>query len=811
MIDLRKLITGFLVLAALSSYGVLIFSNSQGGRDTAATTDSRTQENFGSGKIAEISDNVFVEFLPESRSALEEEKLTNAGGPNDDGLPEFLPSSNLTENLAQRLVREMVAENPEGPTETAAGLSLPVFDDASLYRAAYLSAGDLGLIDSIPEKELKVIRSDKEERFAEYLASVNRTLTEVEVNFGSESLRREDAPAEGVVGAIKLVLEKASLDITGTPVPKDLLGFHERLVILFENQETIFGAIGDYQSDPLKAMLALEGAERILTENTLALEAESRKLGSREKISKSEWDRFLSLVQNTLGIQAARAQNPLAVPVDCQGVTCAVQEATKTAANATKISFQLKDFLRDIWNTIRRFATEELKTRLVQMMTQRAVKWVQGGGQKKFVENWGEFLGEAANRAAGAAIQKEIPQLCKSFGPLVRAALLPKPYIPSQGGRCTFTQAMGQLTRFYQRFEDGGWVAYSNSLKPYGNIFSSIIETHDKAVIEAVAAERAAELKAMAAQGFVERDSGQTTKVCGAPQPHNLSELVGPPSGNPVDDAEYIAGLAGEDLDKGAGVAANGDFFTCPVNAWRDTTPGSAIGHTLYTALDAPLHRIVNAQDLIGLISALVDSALNRLIKAGANGLNNLFSHNETNQSRTLEQLCEGLNGDAYTKCIDDANRSTNIENTTPTSPDATQEGQGTQACSGKSGQDYVDCIGSYQGVASSSPGGPIVPPGVNNPPTLISFNGPAIVQRFGGIFPDFWQIRAHDPEGQVLTFQFDWGDGATDTYTALSDNFVFPAPTHVYTIVPGNYLIRVNISDGTNNITATLNIAVLP
>lgn len=57
------------------------------------------------------------------------------------------------------------------------------------------------------------------------------------------------------------------------------------------------------------------------------------------------------------------------------------------------------------------------------------------------------------------------------------------------------------------------------------------------------------------------------------------------------------------------------------------------------TALSAPLHRIVNATDIAALVSSLIDSALNKLIIAGTQGLLSLTGTSPTTPGTNYQEL----------------------------------------------------------------------------------------------------------------------------------------------------------------------------
>ncbi|TSC82819.1 MAG: Uncharacterized protein G01um101420_1, partial [Parcubacteria group bacterium Gr01-1014_20] len=796
-----------LVLAALTSFAAFAFSRIGGGERGGDGTLSVSGD-LAERDITKISKNVFVESLPSETDGEE----TGATGTNEEESIELTPSSNLTEDLAQRLALEVLKANPEGPIGSGDEFSINNISELTTQKAALLGVSGQDLFDKVKKEELKFSNDNSDAAISRYVDELNSILKKTVGGQGFAELSKKEAGPEMAVAA-QVVLEEAVSKIYGIVAPSSLSSLHQEVTTVFSNRRKIFESIVGYEEDPLKTMVVFEVAKKVLDQDLLSFQIEfsKTKFPATSATGMIEGESFVSRIYDLVSIRTAEAQ--LFVPIDCLGPSCLAFQATETAATTGNL-------LQKIFEWGKKILTEQLKDKLIGMMVRQTTAWIQGGGKPKFVTNWQGFLKDAANRAAGAVIEKEWPQLCGSFGPLVRIALIPGKRQSGVGGfgsRCTLTKVAANIERLYDRFEDGGWIAYSASLNSYGNLFGSLIETHDKALREAGKATEAARNKAVAAQGFAGKETDQSTKICGSPQPHNLSELYGPPAPGPAGqaaDAEYIASLVGEDFDTNAGIDSNGDFFTCPRDKWTDTTPGSVVGHSLYTALDAPLHRIVNAQDLIGLMSALVDSLINRLIRAAADGLNNLFTDQEvtgpngpqayTPGSYTLNQFCSGLSGDSLLTCLQQSSQTEGISSNTSTVP---------IDCQGLTGQAFTDCVnasGLGSGNNTSSPAA------VNNPPQVVSFEGPTLVDLSGPFqfVPPEWRIRAFDPEGQQLLYRFEWGDSQVTT-PPLANSGDLVVAFHNYAcanFISCNYTITVTISDGFqgNQITRTMNITVL-
>jgi len=106
-----------------------------------------------------------------------------------------------------------------------------------------------------------------------------------------------------------------------------------------------------------------------------------------------------------------------------------------------------------------RFVRENLRKRLLDMMVDQIIQWIQGGGKPQFVTDWQGFLGDAANIAAGDFLQ-EIGAgfLCDPFNLQVQIALYPVPKFTDQI-TCTLDQVVDNIENFYDDFRNGGWIA----------------------------------------------------------------------------------------------------------------------------------------------------------------------------------------------------------------------------------------------------------------------------------------------------------------------------------------------------------------
>ncbi len=240
------------------------------------------------------------------------------------------------------------------------------------------------------------------------------------------------------------------------------------------------------------------------------------------------------------------------------------------------------------------FVLEALKKRVLDLMVDEIINWVQGGDSPKFITDWQSFLGDAGNVAAGEFANKLAQtDLCAPI-----KARLTVPFSKTGSGSgfdgrntpvsCTLDKIVKNIEDFQNDFANGGWVAYQESWAPQNNIFGAYILTRAAQVGNIEAAQNAATLEGLSGGGFL------STKSC---------------TENPASD--------GPDLD---GDKKKGDIAsTCKI-----TTPGSVIGDLVGKAVGADIDFIVNADQLATYVAAISDALFNRLIRDGVAGLQGL-------------------------------------------------------------------------------------------------------------------------------------------------------------------------------------------
>ncbi|MEK7546861.1 MAG: hypothetical protein AAB536_01645 [Patescibacteria group bacterium] len=556
--DLKKLIAGFLVFSALTSAITLISLNLIG-------TPKPAQEVLqieGKNPLSTISDNALVEKLPDNGG----QTNISASGQTDGGLSD---PSNLTNNLANVFAEQMIANNRNGPQYDQNGeptvLKLPGEDKAAEMIKQALSKTSFDFDDKVSVPVYKIANSFGPKDVSGYLEQVYAILGQVSSSTKS-SLADIQNPTADDMAIPGLAIEAALAKLSSLSVPKPFVELHTTLLRFFSNQKNVFNAVADYQSDPMKTIVALQNEEEIINRDLTRVKNAAMKV-DKETLSLNNDPAWEKLYSEIFGVKKAYALFGIGDIVFDPSVF-----AQAVATVSALISNNLARISEWLYTTALRIAVNIL----INEFQNQVVNWISGNGNPKFITDWRGFLRDVANKTAGQVIYNISPGLCSGFGSLIRISLLPVPYA-NTGVRCTLNQVVSNVQNFFNRFQTGGWYAYSYAMQPNNNYFGALITAYDRQLTEVMAARDAASNQAVASKGFL------SIKKCVQTSEDELGNV------------------------------------TCVKEI--DTTPGSVVGETLTTSLGWKGNQIVNAQRFEDLVAAIVNASINRIIREGLSSL----------------------------------------------------------------------------------------------------------------------------------------------------------------------------------------------
>ena len=491
---------------------------------------------------------------------------------------------NYTSSFSRLIGDGLIGINPEGPT--AAGAEPPDLNAVATQLLIEVAAnGELATL-AVEASPLSAAAYAPEEvpanppAIAKYRGELDRLFAKLNSPEALNAIARPPTPT--AVNAIQILLEETAVEIERLAVPKNLIPLHLATLRLLQQEIDFLANVSNPGSDPLKAALRFELQARTLP------------------ILVGEFRAELAAAQN---IFAATGNPASAFSLSLFALPTA--HAQWVVNDPALLAERLIEWAKEM-------AVDFVKDQLIHRMVQQVVTWIQGGGQPQFITNWKGFLRDASNLAAGSVIEKIAPQLCQSFGPLVRISLLPV-NLPSYPVTCTLDQVVANVQDFYNDFNQGGWIAYGAALQPQNNYLGALIQVSDIADREAAKAQAAAQAEAQAGQGF----------------------------------------LGQQDCVKHVWVDVPGSAGTLPsrqlkCEEYKTTTPGATQASILGQSIEAPLHRIVNAKDITALVSALINAGLTKLVDIGTKGLLGLTA---SQTPTTTVDPCEGTCGQARNTC----------------------------------------------------------------------------------------------------------------------------------------------------------------
>lgn len=273
------------------------------------------------------------------------------------------------------------------------------------------------------------------------------------------------------------------------------------------------------------------------------------------------------------------------------------------------------------WIQIERVLVANLKHQLIQTLTNMTLGWIQGGGDPRFITDWGKYFG---NVAFGAAAKwfKDLSgiDICEPFRGAILPAFDPRriltPPNPNIQFECTldrFLAGTGNIGNRIGIFRNnfaagGGWDAWLALASPENNPYWILYNGAQAQSLAVAATTENARSEAVANQGFL------GNRKC----------------------LETFVDESGEQCIR-----------------WQVTTPGALVNQIAGQLLGASeKDLIVNTDDLAGLVGALTNLMINRIFSSGEGGLLGLGTPGIPTGGVFSQSGCAGLVGAARTVCI---------------------------------------------------------------------------------------------------------------------------------------------------------------
>jgi len=327
------------------------------------------------------------------------------------------------------------------------------------------------------------------------------------------------------------------------------------------------------------------------------------------------------------------------------------------------LDMDIPQFVEDILETILKTIVETLKQRLLDTMTNQIIEWISGGGEPRFVSDFGGTLDDAFQAAVGdTVIELGYSELCYSPMQFKLKMQLTQPVFRNQVS-CTLDDVVGNIAAFKDNFTNGGWIAYQETLKPQNNPAGLELLTQQEFLRRVSDKENVARYEATIGGGFLGQKSCvewvATTDIGGITAPAGSGLASIPPSFNQGDSISVgDSNWNSEFYTKTPyfGIEYVGKTDTPGTGEWKcansqTVTPGKVAADSITKMMiDTPIERIVSAEELSQYLGAIINAGINRLFKEGGEALSRgLAKMTKTTGEETCEDFeDEGLKAACY-------------------------------------------------------------------------------------------------------------------------------------------------------------------
>jgi hypothetical protein len=330
---------------------------------------------------------------------------------------------------------------------------------------------------------------------------------------------------------------------------------------------------------------------------------------------------FLIIFNSTAGF--LKTQKVAAgIPVTCTNCAAEWTQITQLASDTGGFVERAARWLKE--DSVKALR-DMIAKRILDYIVNETVKWIQGGGEPKFVGNWEGFLKDVGDIAFDSVIKDVgLARLCSPFALQVRISLLPELNF-RQRIDCTLDQVVSNIQNFYVDFSVGGWQAYNELWKPNNNFYGFALIAHDEALRRIITKKEAAKNEAIAGAGFM------GDKICKAGS--NLSsdieiaveqdcvEFTGYPAGS--DEYNLCAESRRNYYIKTSDLAKDKNNEVCDPKNLVDANPGSIVGKAVGEAITTDGKWAANIQSWV---AALVNAIINRVVKEGIREMKSITS-----------------------------------------------------------------------------------------------------------------------------------------------------------------------------------------
>src|SRR5258708_3766905 len=483
MIDVKKFVVAFLILAALASSSAIFLSGIINNSPSAtASQKAFTATSFGNSPIQTNA------FAPASAQV----------SPNNGVAALASDPANVTNHLADSLLTNFVAANPSGPRDDGQGnkvITTPtvqsVLDDANTNSAlSNVQIPDWDFDAARITTRVATSSSDYDvSHYSDALNGITNTYL-VKTNVQSIVENKSGGTPENIA-LVSTQIGNALVSVGGLTVPSNLVDFHKSLVKILVYEKNALALTQNASADPAKAALIFQAETAKYNtalqefQNALQKASQNKAFGFAPPKA-DERKGLLGFFKNILGIPTAHAQ---------------------------WIVFDPTTFAQMIWQFLQSVLLQILKNTIIPLLQNKVLSLIQNAGDQKFIQNGSGLIATFFKGSAGSAWGQITPVLCSNFNPDVTgwfknvyttSAITPGGVSlnGSPNTNCTLQNVVPNIPRYYNDFNTAGCDGFGALLNPRNNPFGAFAEAYDSVSAVAGAESAAAQAKGTAASGY---------------------------------------------------------------------------------------------------------------------------------------------------------------------------------------------------------------------------------------------------------------------------------------------------------------------
>jgi hypothetical protein len=649
--DVRKIITSFLVLSIAAGMVAFIFS-SLSLPSAPAEIQNITAEASAPDSPTVGTSTLQAESLPDSAFA---DVFSTSTAAIDSS------STNLTDRIADSLAQVIVQDNPNGPqTDDSGNQTVAVPSDLSDMVLQQLTDSSMSFV-SVPlqEDKIKVTKDYASDDVISYLRSVEKIVQDTYVNDGIGKLSKSPSDINtDTIAAVNLVLSQAEEKLYALTVPAPLQKVDRAILSFVTYQMNVFSPALD--SDPARSLALVQNYDTGIQ--------------LRANDIKTEMDSISKNIPSLIPVQKTGLLENIFLPKtayagffdDAANYITSIETTLTAFFTGSSNALQVKAWVDSINKFLKALLLSIFRQQIIHRMVLQTINWINGNGSPQFITNWDSFLNDAGTNAANTAISSlndlTHGQLCSSFGPLITLQLKQQYLNGLPPPTCTIDRIINNVDNFYNSFENGGWIAFGALSSPSGNYYGSMMQAQISVQNKIAAAKGNANSNAVANKGF----PGQ--KVCvvqGTMTVHHDATLgtAGTPAIAPHDIALPNGTVFHDPGSPGTPGTPGGLAYdsqdaspNAPCAQFQTLTPGGTVAFQLDNALGSNITNIISAQDIAALFDAMINSAMQKLVKFSTTGLTGLLKGDQNTPASPVVATentdpCVGLTGDELDQC----------------------------------------------------------------------------------------------------------------------------------------------------------------